>query len=87
MLLRALIVEQPFDAPYDNHGAAWKACTFTLWAAQDPPGNLVYGPQGVGDKAIKKHFDKYIAYAKKLKAKSHSAVGVMTKMHQMECKH
>ncbi len=65
MLLRALMVEQPFDALYGKQGAAWKACAFTLSAAQDPHGNLVYGPLGVGDKAIKKRFDEYIAYAKK----------------------
>jgi hypothetical protein len=50
-------------------------------------GNLVYGPLRVGDKAIKKRFDEYIAYAKKLRAKSHSAAGATTKMHQMKCKH
>ena len=65
MLLRALVVKQPFDAPHGKQGAAWKACAFTLSAAQDPHGNLVYGPLGVGNKAIKKRFDEYIAYAKK----------------------
>jgi hypothetical protein len=61
MLLRALIVEQPFDAPYGKQGAAWKPSATTLSTGQDPQGNLVYGPLGVGDKAIRKRFDEYIA--------------------------
>ena len=69
MLLRALVVEQHFDAPSGKQSAAWKACEFTLSAAQDPHGNLVYGPLGLGDKAIKKRFDEYIAYAKDAQGK------------------
>ena len=65
MLLRALIVEQPFDASYGKQGVAWKTCASTLSVAEDPQGNLVYGVHGVGDKAIKKRFEDLMAYAKK----------------------
>jgi hypothetical protein len=63
LLRRALTVKQPFDAPYGKLGAAcWKEYAFTLSAAQDPHGNLVNGPLRVGDKAIKKRFNEYVAY-------------------------
>jgi hypothetical protein len=65
MLLRALIVKQPFDASYRKQGVAWKTCASTLSAAEDPQDNLVYGVHGVGDKAIKKRFEDLMAYAKK----------------------
>lgn len=41
MFLRTRIVKQPLDPPYGKQGVAWKACAFTLSAAQDLYGNLV----------------------------------------------
>ena len=64
MLIRQLIVDQPFAAPFGKSGQAWKTCAEHASKAQDPEGNLVFGSQGVSDKAIKKRFDELMAFVK-----------------------
>ena len=64
MLIRQLIVDQPFAAAFGKNGQAWKTCAERLSQAQDPDGNLVYGSHGVSDKGIKKRFDDLMAFVK-----------------------
>jgi hypothetical protein len=64
MLIRQLLVDQPFAAPFGKSGQAWKTCAEDVNKAQDPEGNLVFGSQGVSDKAIKKRFDELMAFVK-----------------------
>jgi hypothetical protein len=65
MLIRQLMVDQPFAAPFGKSGQAWKTCAEYVSQAQDPEGNLVFGSQGVSDKqAIKRRFDDLMAFVK-----------------------
>jgi hypothetical protein len=53
MLVRHLIVEQPFAASFGKSGSAWEDFAFDLSLVQDPDGKLVYGTIGIsGKKAI-----------------------------------
>jgi hypothetical protein len=65
MLVRHMIVEQPFSASFGKSGAAWKEFASTLSVAQDPDGNLVYGATGISDKGAKKRFEDLMEYVKK----------------------
>ena len=65
MLVRTLMVEQPFSASFGKTGLAWKEFAFGLSLAVDPDGRLVYGPTGISDKAAKKRFEELMANVKK----------------------
>jgi hypothetical protein len=65
MLVRTLMVEQPFSASFGKTGLAWKEFAFGLSLAVDPDGRLVYGPIGISDKSAKKRFKELMAYVKK----------------------
>jgi hypothetical protein len=43
-----------------------KVCADKLSKPEDPQGNLVFGPTGVNDKAIKKRFERLMAFVKKM---------------------
>ena len=64
MLVRQLMVDQPFSVPFGRSGEAWRACARSLSLAKDPDGMLVFGKFGVSDKAIKKRFDDLMAFMK-----------------------
>ena len=66
MLVRQVMVDEPYAAPFGKTGQAWKACAELLSKAQDPQGNLVYGVLGVNDKGLRKRFDKLMAFVKKM---------------------
>jgi hypothetical protein len=65
MLVRHLIVEQPFAASFGKSGSAWKDFAFDLSLVQDPDGKLVYGTIGISDKGAKKRFEDLMDYVKK----------------------
>jgi hypothetical protein len=65
MLVRQVMVDQPFAVPFGRSGEARRACARSLSLAQDPDGNLAFGKVGVSDKAIKKRFDDMMAFVKK----------------------
>ena len=65
MLVRTLMVEQPFAASFGKTGLAWKEFASGLSLAEDPNGHLVYGQIGISDKAAKKRFEELMAYVKK----------------------
>ena len=39
MLVRQVMVDQPFAVPFGRSGEAWRACARSLSLAQDPDGN------------------------------------------------
>ena len=49
------MVDHPFSATFGKHGKAWKAFVATLSKAENPDGILVFGVQGIGEKAAKKN--------------------------------
>ena len=53
MLVWHLLVDHPFSATFGKHGKAWKAFVATLSKAENPDGMLVFGVQGIGEKAEK----------------------------------
>jgi hypothetical protein len=65
MLVRQLLVDQPFAATFGQSGHAWKTCAQALSRARDPEGLLVYGAAGVSDKSIKKRFEDLMMFVKK----------------------
>jgi hypothetical protein len=65
MLVRSLIVEQPFAASFGKAGLAWREFASVLSSAVDPDGNLVYGILGINEKGAKKRFEDLMAYVKK----------------------
>jgi hypothetical protein len=65
MLVRQLLVDQPFAAPFGQSGHAWKTCAQALSRARDPEGLLVYGIAGVSDKSMKKRFEDLMMFVKK----------------------
>ena len=64
MLVRQLMVDQPFSVPFGRSGEAWRACARSLSLARDPDGMLVFGKFGVSDKAIKRRFDDLMTFMK-----------------------
>ena len=65
MLVRQLMVDQPFAASFGQSGLAWKTCAQALSTVRDPEGLLVYGTAGVSDKSIKKRFEDLMTFVKK----------------------
>ncbi|KAI2506488.1 hypothetical protein MHU86_7898 [Fragilaria crotonensis] len=65
MLVRTLMVEQPFAASFGKAGLAWKEFAFGLSLTEDPDGHLIYGQIGISDKAAKKRCEELMAYVKK----------------------
>ncbi len=65
MLVRHLLVEEPFSASVGKSGSAWKDFVTALSGAEDPDGNQVYGTIGISDKAAKKRFEDLMEYVKK----------------------
>ena len=53
MLVRHLLVEHPFSATFGIHGKAWKTFVVSLSKVEDPDVMLVFGVQGIGEKAAK----------------------------------
>ena len=53
MLVWHLLVDHPFSATFGKHGKAWKVFVATLSKAENPDGMLVFGVQGIGEKAAK----------------------------------
>ena len=52
MLVRHLQINL-FSATFGKHGKAWKAFVATLSKAENPDGKLVFGVQGIGERAQK----------------------------------
>ena len=65
MLVRQVMVDEPFAAPFGKTGQAWKACAEKLSEAQDPQGTLVYGVVGINEKGLRKRLDELMAFVKK----------------------
>ena len=65
MLVQRLLVDQPFSASIGKHGKAWKAFVATLSKAENPDGTLVFGVQGLGEKAAKKNLEEVVVFIKK----------------------
>ena len=53
MLVQHLLVDHPFSATFGKHGKAWKAFVATLRKAENPDEKLVFGVQGIGERAQK----------------------------------
>ena len=58
------MVEPPFAAGFDQTCKAWRALAASLSNCNNPSGKLVYGIQGIGDKATKKRFEELIVFMK-----------------------
>ena len=54
MLVQHLLEDHPFSATFGKHGKAWKAFVATLSKAENPDGMLLFGVQGIEEKAAKK---------------------------------
>ena len=53
MFVQHILVEHPFSATIWKYGKAWKTFVATLSKAENPNGMLVFGVQGIGEKAAK----------------------------------
>ena len=66
MLLQNLLVEHPFAAGFGQSCKAWRVLAVSLSNCKDPDGKLVYGAQGIGEKAAKKQFEELMVFVKGL---------------------
>ena len=55
----------------------------TLSKAENPNGMLVFGVQGIGEKAAKIQFEELMMFIKKMSVMFHLRVGVMMQMNAM----
>ena len=53
MLVQHLLVDHPFSVTFGKHGKAWITFVATLSKVENPDGKLVFGVQGIGEKAAK----------------------------------
>ena len=64
MLVRHLLVEHPFAPGFGETCKAWRALAAFLSSCKNPDGKLVYGIQGIGEKAAKKRFEELMVFTK-----------------------
>ena len=64
MLVQNLLVEHPFAAGFGQTCKAWRVLAASLSNCKDSSGKLVYGVQGINQKAAKKQFEELMAYMK-----------------------
>ena len=64
MLVQQLLVEHPFAAGFGQTCKAWRALAASLSNCKNPSGKLVYGIQGIGEKATKKQFEELMVFTK-----------------------
>ena len=64
MLVRQLLVEHPFAAGFGQTCKVWRALAASLSNCMNASRKLVYGIQGIGDKAAKKQFEDLMVFMK-----------------------
>ena len=64
MLVWYLLVEHPFAAGFGQTCKAWRVLAASLSYCKDPDGKVVYGVQGIGQKATKKQFEELMVFMK-----------------------
>ena len=62
MLMRHLLVEPPFATGFGQTCKAWRVLAASLSNCKNPDGMLVYGIQGIGEKAAKKRFEELMVF-------------------------
>ena len=64
MLVQQLLVEHPFAAGFGQTCKAWRALAVSLSNCKNPDVKLVYGIEGIGEKAAKKRFEELMVFTK-----------------------